>query len=182
MRPTASIHEVTVMRFWEANRILRESFLAAHNARFAKAAEVEGSAFTPLYGFALDDVLCIQDERVVSNDNTVKYKNSTLQITSGNSRLHYVKCKVRVHEYPDGRLAVFHGPRKFETLLLKAKTNKEGEYSDAFTAFVPSSEWDENKGEAETSPFPDLGNHRGAQVTRQCCPILRTAKNMSARG
>jgi hypothetical protein len=26
-------------------------------------------------------------------------------------RPHYVKAHVRVHEYPDGTLAVFHGPR-----------------------------------------------------------------------
>ena len=26
-------------------------------------------------------------------------------------RFHYVKVTVRVHEYPDGTLAVFHGPR-----------------------------------------------------------------------
>jgi hypothetical protein len=51
----------------EANLFLRDSFLPAHNARFAKAAEVEGSAFTPLYGFALNEVLCIQEERVVSS-------------------------------------------------------------------------------------------------------------------
>jgi hypothetical protein len=165
----------------EANHFLHESFLAAHNARFAKAAEVEGNAFTPLDGFALDDVLCIQDERVVSNDNTVKYKNSTLQIASDNSRLHYVKCKVRVHEYPDGSLAVFHGPRKLETLLPQAKGNKEGDFSDAFTAFVPISGWKNAEGEDIASPSPDLGNHLGARVTRQCCPVLRTAQNLSAR-
>jgi transposase len=165
----------------EANRFLRESFLTAHNARFAKAAEVDGNAFTPLDGFALDDVLCIQDERVVSNDNTVKYKNFTLQITSDNSRLHYVKCKVRVHEYPDGSLAVFHGPRKLEILLPQAKSNKEGDFSDAFTAFVPNSGWGNAEGEDSASPSPDLGNRLGAQVTRQCCPILRTAQSLSAR-
>jgi len=25
--------------------------------------------------------------------------------------MHYMKVKVRVHRYPDGNLAVFHGPR-----------------------------------------------------------------------
>jgi transposase len=165
----------------EANRFLRESFLSAHNSRFARAAEVEGSAFTPLLGFTLDDVLCIQDERVVGNDNTVKYKNATLQITSGNSRLHYAKCKVRVHEYPDGGLAVFHGPRKLSTVLLEPKGNKEGDYSDEFIAFVPSSDGKNAEGEDTPPPSPDLGNHLGAQVTLQCCPILRTAQHLSAR-
>ena len=57
----------------------------------------------------LEDSLCIQEERVVGNDNTVRYR--ILQIPAGRHRHHYVKARVRVHEYPDGRLAVFHGPR-----------------------------------------------------------------------
>jgi transposase len=164
-----------------ANRFLREVFLPAHNARFTKAAEMEGSAFTPLRGFPLDDVLCIQEERAVSNDNTVRYKGQILQICADDSRLHYVRCKVRVHEYSDGTLAVFHGPRKLKTVLLERKSKKDEELSDAFIAFVPSSGCENAEGEALTSPSPDLGNHHGAQVTRQCCPILRTAKNISAR-
>ncbi len=59
----------------------------------------------------LEDILCVQEERVVSNDNTVRYKGCTLQIPADRHRHHYVKAQVRVHEYPDGRLAVFHGPR-----------------------------------------------------------------------
>ena len=27
-------------------------------------------------------------------------------------RAHYVKARVKVHQYPDGTLAVFHGPRR----------------------------------------------------------------------
>ena len=34
-----------------------------------------------------------------------------LQIPAGRHRRHYVKARVRVHEYPDGTMAVFHGPR-----------------------------------------------------------------------
>ena len=165
----------------EANRFLREEYIHAHNARFAKTAELDGNAFTPLYGFEISEVLCIQEERVVSNDNTVRYKGNTLQLTPDASRLHYAKSKVRVHEYPDGGLAVFHGPRKLATVLLEEKDNKEEDQPDAFIAFVPSSDWEKAEGEAATSPSPDLGNHLGAQVTRQCCPILRTAQHISAR-
>ena len=48
---------------------------------------------------------------MVGNDNTVRYKNLSLQIPAGRHRHHYVKANVSVHEYPDGDLAVFHGPR-----------------------------------------------------------------------
>jgi len=85
---------------------------AGHNARFAVAAEQPGSAFVAVDPAILADILCIQEERVVGNDNTVRYKNRTLQIPADRHRHHYVKATVRVHEYPDGGLAVFHGPRR----------------------------------------------------------------------
>ena len=61
---------------------------------------------------ALEAILCIHEESAtVSNDNTVRYKRLELQIPAGRHRRHYVKARVRVHEYPDGTMAVFHGPR-----------------------------------------------------------------------
>ena len=95
----------------EANRFLKDRFLPGHNARFAIKAEEEGSAFVP-FATGLDDILCIQEDRTVGNDNTVRYHRRILQIPEDHHRHHYVKAKVRVHEYPDGCLAVFHGPRK----------------------------------------------------------------------
>lgn len=94
-----------------ANRFLKEEFLPRHNARFSVPPEGEGSAFVPFAG-SLEDILCVQEERVVAADNTVRYKTRTLQIPADRHRHHYVKAKVRVHDYPDGRLALFHGPRR----------------------------------------------------------------------
>ena len=94
----------------DANRFLAEVFWPAHNARFATPAEEPASAFVPFTG-DLDDILCVQEERVVAGDNTVRYKGKSLQIPADRHRHHYVKARVRVHEYPDGHLAVFHGPR-----------------------------------------------------------------------
>ena len=59
----------------EANRFLEEVYLPQHNARFAIPSEDKGSAFVPFAG-ALDDILCIHEERTVSNDNTVRYRGS----------------------------------------------------------------------------------------------------------
>ena len=94
-----------------ANRFLRETFLPDHNRRFAIAPEAPGSAFVAFAG-NLDDILCVQEARTVGNDNTVRYKNLSLQIPEDRHRHYYVKARVRVHEYPDGHLAVFHGPRR----------------------------------------------------------------------
>jgi len=42
----------------------------------------------------------------------VRYDGRILQIPEQRHRRHLVKAKVRVHQYPDGRLALFHGPRR----------------------------------------------------------------------
>jgi len=98
-----------------ANRFLAETFLPAHNDRFHEPPSEPDSAFVPwagqAAGQALADILCVQEERTVDNDNTVRYARRILQIPADRHRHHYVKCRVRVHEYPDGTLAVFHGPR-----------------------------------------------------------------------
>ena len=95
-----------------ANRWLAEVYLPEHNVRFAVAAEQDGSAFVADAAQAWREILCIQEERVVGNDNTVKWKRLALQIPPSPLRPHFVRAKVRVHEYPDGRLAVFLGPHR----------------------------------------------------------------------
>ena len=75
-------------------------------------AEQEGSAFVADRTGTWREILCVQDERVVGNDNTVKWKQLSLQIPPSPLRPHFVRTKVRVHEYPDGTLAVFLGPHR----------------------------------------------------------------------
>lgn len=94
-----------------ANQFLRDQFLPAYNRRFAVPATDPGTAFVPWVGASLADILCVQEDRVVANDNTVRYQGRHLQIPPDPHRFHYVKVTVRVHAYPDGTLAVFHGPR-----------------------------------------------------------------------
>jgi transposase len=94
-----------------ANRFLAEVYLPAHNARFVVDPELAGTAFVADRSAAWRDILCVQEERTVSNDNTVRYQRLTLQLPKSPLRPHFVRAKVRVHLYPDATLAVFHGPR-----------------------------------------------------------------------
>jgi transposase len=94
-----------------ANAFIREVYLPAHNARFAVDPAGEGSAFTPIPGVDLDEILCVQEERQVMNDNCVSYRTLKLQIPPSPMRAHFVKARVKVHVYPDGSHALFHGPR-----------------------------------------------------------------------
>lgn len=106
----------------EANRYIREIYLPLHNERFAKPPQIKGSAFVPARDPAgLPDILCIEQSRVVARDNTVSYEGRSLQLPQSPVRAHYVKANVTVREYPDGTLAVFHGPRRL------ARYSAEGE-------------------------------------------------------
>lgn len=95
----------------QANRYIQTVYLPAFNAEFGHAAQEEGSAFVAYVGSDLADILCEHHERVVGNDNCVSFEGLKLQIPKDRLRLHYVRVKVRVHRYPDRRLAIFHGPR-----------------------------------------------------------------------
>ncbi len=69
-----------------------------------------GSVFIRCAGRPLEDILCIQETRRVGRDNCVIWKGLALQIPPQRHRHHYVRATVRVHEYPDGQLAIFDGP------------------------------------------------------------------------
>ena len=115
-----------------ANRYLAERYRPHFNAEFMQPAMEEGSAFVPWIGGNLDDILCEQFERTVGNDNCVRFDNLILQIPADRHRLHYVKARVRVNRYPDGRLAIFHGPRKLANYDAQGR-----EVSDKITAAAP---------------------------------------------
>jgi transposase len=98
----------------QANQYIREIYLPLHNDLFARPAQIpQESGFVKVRDpDALADILCVQQHRVVARDNTVSYAGRCLQLPQSPARPHYVKANVRVHEYPDGTLAVFHGPRR----------------------------------------------------------------------
>jgi transposase len=94
-----------------ANRYIADVYLPAHNGRFRVDAAEPGSAFVAWVGGDLAEILCHQEDRVVGNDNTVRFGRLTLQIPPSPLRRHYVKATVQVRRYRDGTLALFHGPR-----------------------------------------------------------------------
>ncbi len=95
-----------------ANRWLAETYIAEHNARFATEPEQEGSGFVADSAGLAREILCVQDERIVGNDNTVKWRNLRLQLPPSRLRPHFVRAKVQVRQYPEGLIAVFLGLRR----------------------------------------------------------------------
>jgi hypothetical protein len=95
-----------------ANRFIAQTYLPAHNARFARPAAVEDSAFVAADPQQLAQILCIEEERVVARDNTIAFARLRLQLPKSPIRHHFVKATVKIRQYPDGTLAIFHGPRR----------------------------------------------------------------------
>ena len=96
----------------EANRYLAEHYRAAFNEEFTVPAAEPGSAFVPFIGPGLADIVCEHHERTVGRDHCVSFEGRRLQLPAQTHRRHFIKVRVRVHRYPDGHLAMFHGPRK----------------------------------------------------------------------
>ena len=94
----------------EANAVL-ERLLPAHNRRFSKAARQEGDAHRPLGpGHDLAAILSLQEERVVANDYTIRFRNRFYQLLKPvypGERGGKVVVEVRL----DGRVAIRWGER-----------------------------------------------------------------------
>ena len=81
------------------------AFLPRFNRRFGVPADRPQSAYRPLEP-ELDHtrVLCFKEQRWVARDNTVQYKNKTLQLFPGTERTSYAGSRVDVQERLDGRI------------------------------------------------------------------------------
>jgi len=96
----------------EANRFLREHYIAAFNQRFKVVASQRGTAFTRCAGRDLDRVFSLQYERMVHRDNTVTLQNLTLQIERVRWRGTLAGCNVTVHQHLTGTLSISYGPHR----------------------------------------------------------------------
>lgn len=104
-----------VRDYEQANRFLEEVYLPQHNARYAvkPAQPVDFHEALPR-GLNLEDVFCLEHERVVSNDWVVRYQSRWLQISRESGRHVPAGAKVTVREQEDGRLRLLHQGRVLE--------------------------------------------------------------------
>ncbi len=111
-----------------ANQYLDDVYLSRFNNEFKQRPMEKGSAFIPWGGNPIEEILCEQFQRKVGNDNCVRFERLILQIPADQYRCHYVKATVKVHQYSNGKLALFHGPRKL------AVYNSKGELVEHIAA------------------------------------------------
>jgi transposase len=94
-----------------ANQYIRQQMIPWHNRKLAVAPKEEGSAFVPARGADLEGILCVVEDRVVNQDNTVSWGKRKLQLEAVGWRSTLAKCRVKVCEHVDGRLSVCYGPQ-----------------------------------------------------------------------
>jgi hypothetical protein len=80
-----------------------------HDASFSVKAEHPGTAFLPYTGTELEKIFSQQQDRVVGNDNIVRYENRCLQISQQTFRFSLARCRVLVCEHLDHTITVHYG-------------------------------------------------------------------------
>jgi transposase len=94
----------------QANKFLREHYVAEFNRGFQVAALQRGSAFLPCTRKDLDVVFSVQQQRVVNRDNTVVVGGTVFQIEPTRWRRTLAGCAVTVCEHLDQLWSIRYGP------------------------------------------------------------------------
>jgi hypothetical protein len=100
-----------ISSYEEMNRYLREEYLPAHNARFARLPASVADYHLPKAKRRLrpGDIWCREEERQLSNDGVISYERRLLQLELRHDMPVRAKVIVRVTE--DGLLRVLHRTR-----------------------------------------------------------------------
>ena len=106
----------------QANALLEGSFLDDLNRRYAADPAAGQDLHRPLpAGVVLEEVLCVQGERVVGQDWCVRWDSRWLQIDAGHAALSLPRRPVLVREPADGRLLLEHQGRRLGFTELAAR-------------------------------------------------------------
>jgi len=94
----------------EANRFLRERYIAEFNQKFAVPAAQKGTAFRKCGRRDLDWIFSVQTERVAGKDNTVAIGDRWWQIEKCRWRYSLAGTTVTVHDHLDDTVSIRYGP------------------------------------------------------------------------
>ncbi|HEV2715830.1 MAG TPA: ISNCY family transposase [Terriglobales bacterium] len=112
-----------IRTYQDANRYLEEHYLAEHNRRYARpaAAEADYHRRRPT-ARQLDRVFWLEEERVVSEDWVVRYKNRLLQLQRQSQHWAPAKSRVLVRENEQGAIAITYRGQGLPFTVITAST------------------------------------------------------------
>jgi transposase len=95
-----------------ATAYLRDRFIPDHNRLFSCAAADPATAFVEVGAIDVDQILCHQEERVVSRDNTVSFDGRAFQIARQAGRRSCAGLRVTVRRHLTGEYSVWAGAQR----------------------------------------------------------------------
>jgi transposase-like protein len=106
----------------QGNALLESMFLEDLNQRYAvKAREGQDLHRALDAEIVLEEILCVQEERVVGQDWCVRWQNRWLQIASEHGPMHLPRRRVLIKRLADGRLVMEHKGQRLSFAEIKAK-------------------------------------------------------------
>jgi transposase len=150
----------------EANRFLRERYIAEFNGKFAVAAAEKGSAFRRCSRTDLNWIFTVQTERMVAKDNTVAIGDRRWQLEKTRFRYTLAGCTVTIHEHLDGTVSMRYGPHVVGRFAadgapLDGKTTKKPKGCGKVE--IPQTARDSHFPTATTTTIPPLSTRRTAK-------------------
>lgn len=129
-----------IASYQEANRYLEEHYLAEHNRRFARlaASPVDYHRRRPTVR-QLDEVFWLEEERVVSEDWVVCYKNQRLQLERQSRHWAPAKSRVLVRENENGEIAIHYRGQRLAFHQLPPASPRRSEGRGAAPSPAPPS-------------------------------------------
>ena len=100
----------------EANRFLEEIYLPAMNQKFSRPPAKPDDRHVPLGKVNLEEIMCFEYERSVSNDYVVRFNNHLIQILKSNKTLPRPQDRVTVRVHLDGQIQI-----RFKATKLRVK-------------------------------------------------------------
>lgn len=90
----------------EANRFLKDEYIAKHNSKFAIDPKSPANLYRSIKGYDLNSIFCLKDERRINNDFTLRYKNKWLQLLPKQPTIIYPKETVEIRQHLDGTISI----------------------------------------------------------------------------
>ncbi len=144
----------------EGNALLRGGFLKELNERFAVEPKSGVDFHRPVpEGLDLRTVFCFEEERVVANDWTVRWKNRMFQITRGDTVLPPARRKVIVQEWLDGSIHIEYRGNEVQFKEIAARPHQEKQpvkVSGEITCYKPPADhpWRQYRNRARLAASP----------------------------
>jgi transposase len=114
----------------EANRFLKETYVAAFNEKFTAPPAAKETAFRRTARADLNWIFTVQTERVVNKDNTVAIADRTWQLEKSRFRSSLAGCTVTIHEHLDEMISIRYGPHVIGRYTLDGKPVRSGKQKD----------------------------------------------------